>query len=153
DDVDMALCPRAPQAELFGAVTDVGDADRIEAGLDAAGEILEHRLGDAAGVVGRPVSRAAALDALAERDGPLQSAHHVAQADVSGAARQAISALRTTFAADDAGALQVLKNLLQEPRRDRLTLGDVLDLGGAPVVRSEERRVGKECRGSGAEYH
>ena len=46
----------------------------------------------------------------------------------SGARDELVAAARAALAGDEAGPPQVLEDLLEEARRDALTLGDVLDL-------------------------
>src|SRR5690606_7963312 len=48
--------------------------------------------------------------------------------------REGVAALGPAFGDDEPGALQVLEDLLEEARRDRLALRDVLDLRRLTVV-------------------
>src|SRR5688572_21496015 len=157
DDVDMALGSGAAQAELLGPLADVGDGHGIEAGFDARRQIPKDRLGDAPRVGARLGAPRPRLP-IPERDRAFERAHHVAEPDVDGPASEAVAALRSTFRADDAGALQILENLLQKSRRDRLALGDVAHLRGTAVVVEgdvEERSHGvatlvRQLHGAGA---
>src|SRR3989337_3088270 len=43
--------------------------------------------------------------------------------------------------------------MIRRPPRSTLFPYRALDLGGRRIIRSEERRVGKECRSRGSPYH
>src|SRR6478609_9632071 len=133
DDIDVPLRPWAFQTLFFGSCTDIGDRHFVEAGFDSRREIAKHDLGDAAGISGGLGALGAEL-AIPEADRAFERAHHVTQADFGGAPRQTVAALRPALGADNPGALQVLKDLLEEARRDVLPLGDVLDLSRLTFV-------------------
>src|SRR3954467_14702071 len=100
DDIDVPLRRGAPHAELFGPRADVTDADGVETSFDARREVLEHELGDALGVAGGLGLLALRL-AVSHLNGALERAHHVAQANLGGFARERIATLRSALGAHD----------------------------------------------------
>src|SRR5690606_25218252 len=99
----------------------------------ARGELAKDGFGDSAGfAAGGGATRAGFT--LTEHDRTFERADHVAQPDFTRLPREAVAALGPALGADDSGALQILKDLLEEPRRNVLALGDVLDLSRAPIV-------------------
>src|SRR3954466_13143664 len=99
DDIDVPLRPRAFQTLFFGSCTDIGDRYFVEAGFDSARQVAKYDLRDAARIRGRLCALRPDF-AIPQADGALERAHYVTQADVGGAARQAIAALRPALGAD-----------------------------------------------------
>src|SRR4051812_7068368 len=128
DDIDVALRPRAFQTLVFGSRADISDRHLVEASFDARGQIPKNEFSNAPRVTGGLGALRPGL-ALAEANRAFESAHHITQPNVRRAARQAVATLRPALGANDARALQILKDLLQEAGRDVLPLRDVLDLG------------------------
>ena len=107
----------------------------------AVRQLLEHLLRDAP-------AESVACARLIVRVGldlgrALQRADDVPHADVARTLGERVAPARTALAGDEASALQVLEDLLQEPRGDGLSLSDVLDLRGSAVVveRNVEHRA------------
>src|SRR6187431_2326844 len=83
DDIDVPLRPWALQTLFFGSRANVGNRDLVKARLDARGQITKHDLCHTARVA-RWLGALWPELAIAETDGALERAHHIAQADVRG---------------------------------------------------------------------
>jgi hypothetical protein len=82
---------------------------------------------------------------LRQRNRAFCNPKHVSEADFGWSPQQAVSPLRAALGPHQTGALEILKNLFQEPRRDALALGDVFDLRWAALV--EKRNVEQGAEG------
>src|SRR5262249_36874873 len=80
----------------------------------------------------------------------LERAHHVAQSDGFGRTFEGVASARSAARVDDAGALEILKDLLEIAERDALAPGDVLGLRRARRVvigEVEHRAYAVPCLG------
>src|SRR5690606_934548 len=121
DHVDVAVRRPAAVTERLAALAEILDRDLVEARLDAPADLFE-------GLLGHRAARRVALLGLRlvlgrrHRDGALERAHDVAQPDLGGRLRELVAAARAAARRDQPGALEILEDLLEEARRDRLTL-------------------------------
>src|SRR5262249_24070995 len=103
----------------------------VEAPLDAAPELSKHGVRDIFAIRGGPFG---SVVPAGDGDRTLEGTYDVAETDLEGRSRKVVAAARPPFGADQPRALQILKDLLEETRRNGLTRRYVLDLRWPPVV-------------------
>src|SRR5690606_7073752 len=123
---------RRPTPRAVGLPTsaEVLERDLVEAFFDSRGEVCEGFFGD------RPARFVAAVVVLrrGQHDGAFERTHHVSELDLRGGEREGVATAWPTLGGDEARTLEILKDLLEEARRDPLAVGDRANLGRASVV-------------------
>src|SRR5262249_2854502 len=131
----------AGNAELEATADQIPHGDLVEPAGDVVRELAPQRRGHDLRAAAGAAALLSAVFVLGGEDvveGTLERAHHLAEADGLGRALQGVAAARPAPRIDDAGALQILKDLLKIAEGDAFAPGDVLRLRRAVrVVKGE----------------
>ena len=105
---------RATNSVRVAPITKLLDRNRVEARLDILGKLREYVLRhDPAGLV-----RIAAPIGASQDDRPLERAHDITQPDVIRVHGKGVAAARAALGSHQSRPLEVLENLLEEPREE-----------------------------------